>query len=1022
MIAGRVSLLAVVAVLGGAVCAVRGEDPQVTFDLMFGKDIAEVEATGHTGDDTTLAGALMKAAQKVADRPGVLKLLCEKAHQLGGKSPAGYPAAANAMLLAASTFPPLAEGYLNKALDLQQRLYQISRGGDRRHKAAAAIATLGKLIATASSSGHHAAAVVYCRRALLLANVNKLTEKGKLQTKLQELMAIERRAKRFASATERLAADPSDVEARKTLVHLTLVARDDPAAAVKLLTGEMAPPYSTLVPLATKDPADLAEADCLALAQWYEKLAAEAELSDKPAMLRRAKRCYSAYLDKHAAEDAVRSRAKVALARIVSALPEEVTPVAPPTPAPPEGPLSSTALVSDPAKLPGVSGWTLETRQPRAALLAVAYRPDGALLATAGPTGAVRLWDPATGALVRVIVVAQPVTRMAFSPDGETLAVACTDRTVRLLSAESGKALRRFQGPSAPIAAVVWSPDSRAVAACDRTATVRVWDAAGTYARAVVEKDPADSVLCLAFSPDGATLATGIAGGAVHLWPTDWSADPRTVPMGRADPIDLAFSSDGKKLAAAMADRTVAIYDTADRKGIASAPAKGLALTALAFSPDGARVVTAERPGLPGESDVSVWDAATAEVLTTLSVHKRDIFDIAFSPDGKTIATVSADGTARLTDPATGTLRRTLGIPRLRAACPPAFSPDGRIMAFPCDDATVRMFDVAAGTFLPIIALPAPAYDLAWDPAGGRLLVTCSDKALHLIDAKTGRTLRALKNPKFHHIKAVAFSPDGRLFAHAERAQGGVGGKVWVWDSATYQPLHILSPELGSLEDVVFSADGKTLACSGGKDIQLYDVATGKGRRTLTGHTDDIYRLAYSSTNLLASAGRDRTIRLWPSGGRPRVLTGHGRYVVGLAFSPDGSRLASTSQDATIAIWDTKDGKRLRVIPRWATSVHWMKDGHTVAGAADGGASFWNADDGALRGSFLALTGAQGVAVAADGHYAGTTGIEAELVIVSLESSGQNTRTPAQFGTDFSWKNDPARVRLVDLPPPPGRD
>jgi len=1013
----RASFPAVVMVLSVVVGAARAEDSHAAFDAMFGKAIAEVEATDRTNDDATLAGELLKAAKTVADRPLVLKLLCEKVYELGSKTPAGYPAAAGAMTLAASALPAMAGPYLGKALEVQQRQYHLSRGGARRHTAAAVIATLGKLINVAAAAGNHTGAVVYCRRALLLANVNKLAEKKALQEQLQILLGHERTAKNFEAATARLAANPDDPEARKSLVHLHVVVRDDPGAAIKWLTPEMAAPYPKLVPLATKDPAGLSEADCLALALWYDRLGEGAELSDKPAMLRRAKGYYTAYLGKHPAADAARSGAEAALARILVSLPDDPTPTAAPAPPSPAGPLSAAALVTDPAEVPGVSGWTLETRRPRAALLAVAYRPDGRLLATAGKTGAIRLWEAGTGKLLSIIVVAKPVLLLAFSPDGKTLAAAGTDKAVRLVSPASGLTRQVFKGHSGHIAAMAWSPDGAALATCDRSATIRVWNAAGTSTRAVAEKNPASSVLALAFSPDGKTLAAGLAGGKIRLWPTDWSALPETALLAEADPVDLAFSPDGKKIAVAMDDRTVGLYTLAEKKGLCSAPTDSLGPTALAFSPDGARLVTAERPAEPGQADIRIWDAATAEVLASVSAHDSDIFSIAISPDGKTIATASADGTTKLIDLATETVRGTIGVPRLRAACPPAFSPDGKIMAFPCSDATIRMWDTATGRFLPSLALPGPAYDLAWDPTGNRLLVTCRDKALNLIDAATGQTLRALKDPTFHHIKAVAFSPDGRLFAHAERAQAGADGKVYIWDAATCRPVGVLAPKLGDLEDVTFSADGKTLACAGGKVIRLYDVSTGKPRRTLTGHTDDIYQLAFSPEGRLASAGRDRTIRVWSAGNRPRVLTGHQRYVVSLTFSPDGSRLASTSQDATIAIWNPKDGTIVRMIAAWASSAHWLPDGKTLVGASDGGARFWAVADGALRSQFVPLTGAQGFVVTAEGHYAGTKGVADELTVVSLTADGQRTLTPEQFAAAFAWKNDPTRVRLVDPKP-----
>jgi dipeptidyl aminopeptidase/acylaminoacyl peptidase len=200
---------------------------------------------------------------------------------------------------------------------------------------------------------------------------------------------------------------------------------------------------------------------------------------------------------------------------------------------------------------------------------ALAFSPDGTLLAAGGGNGRLRLRETATGNEVRSLVGHMGmVNAVAFSPDGKTLASCSQDRSLRLWDVATGKPLQEINEFRSQASCLAFSPDGRLLAtAGDPAATgsadagVSLWD---TSRYALVRQLPGHrgAVRAVAFSPDGKTLASGGADQAVRLWEVATGKERRVFAGSRGTVFTLAFSPNGQVLASGgMADPTVLLWD-----------------------------------------------------------------------------------------------------------------------------------------------------------------------------------------------------------------------------------------------------------------------------------------------------------------------------------------------------------------------------------------------------------------------------------------------------------------------------
>ncbi|MBE9185871.1 hypothetical protein IQ270_14500 [Microcoleus sp. LEGE 07076] len=389
--------------------------------------------------------------------------------------------------------------------------------------------------------------------------------------------------------------------------------------------------------------------------------------------------------------------------------------------------------------------------------------------------------------------------------------------------------------------------------------------------------------------------------------------------------LDVTVSRDGNFVASASADKTVKLWSKEGK--LLKTFKHGDIVTSVSFSPDGKTIATG-----CADRTIRIWQVDNDKsAINTLSGHGDIVTSVSFSPDGKTLASASHDNTVKIWNIASKKLQQTLtghkdwvlGI---------SFSPDNQTIASASADKTVKLWN-REGKTQKFKSNPKTltnhsdiVYSVKFSPNNQELVSASADTTAKIWNRK-GEEITTLKGHN-DEVVSASFSSDSEKIV-----TGSADDTVKVW-SRTGTLLSTFQGNKDDVRAVSFSRDGTVASASKDKMVKLFQPDRTPLNKILSGHGDWVYKVNFSADGkTIASASGDKTVRLWRTDGSLlKILEGHKDSVIWTSFSPDNKTVASASNDKTVKVWSL-DGKLLDSLNHNGVvrSVSFSPDGKTIA-------------------------------------------------------------------------------------------
>jgi WD40 repeat protein len=550
--------------------------------------------------------------------------------------------------------------------------------------------------------------------------------------------------------------------------------------------------------------------------------------------------------------------------------------------------------------------------------------------------------------------------RLDWSQDGSLIATGHTNGTLRIWDGKSYELRAELIGHDGYIASVQISANGQRLVSSSVDGNIMAWNLVTSRRIAVFDLGKTakehgalswdDHPHSAAINPDGTQIAA-TSSGTCKVWDIETQEEvfdlSERITQGRY----VAWSNDGNRIAVTTDGddfpyRAVLIIDAASGAELTRITGVLRDIRALKWAHDDRNIAM-----IGNDRELRVWNFESEQVVETLRGHSGDCLDVAWSRDSTQLASASADGTVciwnfnmvqsnesqstniagglasvqwtpdsqqiiagdisgllRCVNVQSGSTAWSLkGHAGLVSAV--AIDPNGQRVATGGVDGKLRLWSVSSGAQSAELGdFGAKVCGLAWSPGGELLASASGDRTLRIYNARTGDCDSEWNAPTDEQGGAVAWSPDGETLAWLTTT------RLRVWQRTNGELKQISTFSYTSSRCIAFSPDGRFMARPSSHSIIIHDADTFEIVTQLDGHMAGTTSVTWSPIEArIASSSFDGTVKLWDTDTWQEVFTlSEGADVVwSIAWSPDGRSLIADADATRRRFWDAAEGYRL---------------------------------------------------------------------------------------------------------------
>jgi WD40 repeat protein len=584
----------------------------------------------------------------------------------------------------------------------------------------------------------------------------------------------------------------------------------------------------------------------------------------------------------------------------------------------------------------------------------IAISRDGKNLVSGNKDGQIRLSDSSTGQLKSIAQHENSISRVSFSPDGKQIASSSINGVVLVWDIDSNETNQLITGTSE--LHLTYSPDSKWIVTGGNDGSIIIWDSISLEKVKTMYQDK--SITAMNFSSDGKFLISAADDDQVKIWNTESFKEMYTLnTFGAAHSVQ--FSPDNQYFVVGGYDCYTRVYKLGgtDRMGhlrvygISSFPNENQ-INQVSFSPDGKSIASASKEGLvivplirtnyfyqdsqvwnvdfnkdnnllvtsSRDGTAKVWELKRGQEILRLT-HTDWVNHAEFSPDGKFIVTASSDHTAKLWR--ISDRRVIFTINHNDVVSTAKFNSDGTLVASAGWDGVAQIWQVKNATKVFEILHQDSVNEVLFSPNNKWVITASNDHFVRVWDLKEHREVFDLAHNAA--VTAMDITPDGDYIITGEE-----DGSIMGWDSQLRQLAFSTNLEMGKIQKISISSDGKLMAAGNViGDTCVWQIAPFTKVLCFSAEKA-IWDIKFSSSDFVMAASSDASVHIWDL----NSLKEYGRIiefgpVLSLDLSSDNHYLAvSTSAGVSnLVIWKREDviSEACKRLPRQLAKDEWGK-------------------------------------------------------------------------------------------------